>query len=297
MAKQSRIIVGQVAAVTGGARGIGKETARALIREGVRVAIGDLDLATAQQTADELGAGTIALELNVTDRDSFERFADDVEEQLGPIDILINNAGIMQLGAFLAEDLATTRRMIDINIYGVHYGAELALSRFVPRGRGHLINIASAAGKAGYPHGATYCGTKHYVVGMSESLRGELRGTGVEISCVMPVVVHTELGSGLPTTRGVKQVEPEDVANEIVSALKEPRFDVFVPRSVAAINTVMNVVPRRGREAIGRALKVDQVLSGADPSIRAGYELRAQKSGSELEATEAKELEETSAGS
>ena len=297
MAKQPRILVGQVAAITGGGRGIGRATAFALAREGVKVAIGDLDLDVAQATAQEVGNGAIALPLNVTDPASFSSFVEAVEEQLGPLDILINNAGIMQLGAFLAEDLATTRRMIDINIYGVHYGAELALSRFVPRGRGHLINIASAAGKAGYPHGATYCGTKHYVVGMSESLRGELRGTGVEISCVMPVVVHTELGSGLPTTRGVKQVEPEDVANEIVSALKEPRFDVFVPRSVAAINTVMNVVPRRGREAIGRALKADQVLSGADPSIRAGYELRAQKSGSELEAGQAKELEETSAGS
>ena len=297
MAKQPRILVGQVAAITGGGRGIGRATAFALAREGIKVAIGDLDLEVAQATAAEVGNGAIALPLNVTDPDSFSSFVEAVEEQLGPLDILINNAGIMQLGPFIAEDIATTRRMIDINVYGVHYGAELALSRFVPRGRGHLINIASAAGKAGYPHGATYCGTKHYVVGMSEALRGELRGTGVEISCVMPVVVHTELGSGLPSTRGVKQVEPEDVANEIVSALKEPRFDVFVPRSVAAINTVMNVVPRRGREAIGRALKADQVLSGADPSIRAGYELRAQKSGSELEAGQAQELEETSAGS
>ena len=297
MAKQPRILVGQVAAITGGARGIGRATAHALAREGIKVAIGDLDLELAKATAEEVGNGAIALPLNVTDPDSFSAFIEAVEEQLGPLDILINNAGIMQLGAFLAEDLKTTRRMIDINIYGVHYGSELALQRFVQRGRGHLINIASAAGKQGYAHGATYCGTKHYVVGMSESLRSELHGTGVEISCVMPVVVQTELGSGLPSTRGVKQVEPHDVADEIVSALKEPRFDVFVPRSVAAINAVMQVVPRRGREAMGRALKADKVLSGADPSIRANYELRAVKSGSELEAPDAKELEETSAGS
>jgi len=294
MAKQPRIIVGQVAAITGGARGIGKATARALVREGMRVAIGDLDLAAAQEAAEQIGGGTIALELNVTDPDSFGAFVDGVEEQLGPIDVLINNAGIMQLGPFLAEDPATTRRMIDINVFGVHYGSMLALERMVPRGRGHLINIASAAGKAGYPHGATYCGTKHYVVGMSEALRGELRGTGVEISVVMPVVVHTELGSGLPTTRGVKQVEPEDVAAEIVSALKQPRFDVFVPRSVGPLNQVMAVVPRSGREALTRALKADQVLSGADPNIRAAYELRAQRSEPGLEPGAApKELEES----
>ena len=294
MAKQPRIIVGQVAAITGGARGIGKATAHALVREGMRVAIGDLDVRAAQDAAEQIGGGTIALELNVTDPDSFATFVDAVEEQLGPIDVLINNAGIMQLGPFLAEDPLTTRRMIDINIYGVHYGSMLALQRMVPRGRGHLINIASAAGKAGYPHGATYCGTKHYVVGMSEALRGELRGTGVEVSVVMPVVVQTELGSGLPTTRGVKQVEPDDVAAEIVSALKQPRFDVFVPRSVGPLNQVMAVVPRSGREALSRALKADKVLSGADPNARAAYELRASRSGPGLEPGEApKELEES----
>ena len=101
----------------------------------------------------------------------------------------------MQLGAYLDEDERTTRRMIDINIYGVHHGAQIALERFVPRGRGHLVNIASMAGKAGYSYGATYCGTKHYVVGLSEALRGETRGTGVEVSVVMPVAVNTELGS------------------------------------------------------------------------------------------------------
>ena len=298
MAKQPRILVGQVAAITGGARGIGKATAQALVREGVKVAIGDLDLELAQETAKEIGGGTIALPLNVTDADSFEAFVSDVEDQLGPLDVIINNAGIMQLGAYLDEDPATTRRMIDINVYGVHYGTTLALQRMVPRGRGHVINIASAAGKQGYPHGATYCGTKHYVVGMSEGIRGELRGTGVEISCVMPVVVHTELGSGLPSTRGVKQIEPEDVAAEIISALKVPRFDVFVPRSVAAINSVMQAVPRRPREALGRALKADKVLSGADAGIRAKFELRAEKSEPGLEpGAPAKELEESSTGS
>lgn len=282
MAKQPRIIVGQVAAITGGARGIGKETARALIREGVRVAIGDLDLTTAQETAEELGGGTIALELNVTDYGSFQRFVEQVEDQLGPIDILINNAGIMQLGAFLDEDERTTRRMIDINIYGVHYGSQLALERFVPRGRGHLVNVASMVGKAGYAGGVTYSGTKHYVVGMSEALRHELRGTGVEVSVVMPVAVHTELGVGLGQARGVKQVEPEDVAAEIVSALKAARFDVFVPRSVGPLTQFSSALPRRAREGMARAMKADKVLSGADFNARKDYELRASRSQGEL---------------
>ena len=294
MAKQPRIIVGQVAAITGGGRGIGRATAKALAREGVKIAIGDLDAESAKQVAEEIGSGAIGLGLDVTDRDSFADFIAQTEEQLGPIDIIINNAGIMQLGRFVDEDLATTKRMIDINIYGVHYGCELTLPSMLQRGRGHIVNIASSAGKAGYPGGATYCGTKHYVVGMSEALRWETRGTGVEVSCVMPVVVQTELGSGLPQTRGVKHVLPEDVADEIVTALKEARFDVYVPRSAGSLTQFSAAIPRRGREAIARAVKADKVLMDIDQSARAAYELRASHSTTaELADADKKQLEES----
>ena len=292
MAKQHRILTGQVAAITGAARGIGRATAQAFLREGMKVAIGDLDYATAQQTAKELGHGTVAFELDVTRRDSVKAFLDGAEEQLGPIDILVNNAGIMQVGHTIwEEDDATTQRMIDINVNGVMYGVKEIVPRFLARGRGHVVNIASTAGKGGFPGGGTYCGTKHYVVGLSEALRAELRGTGVEVSCVMPVVVNTELASGLQETRGVKQVQPEDVAGEIVSALQELRFDVFVPRSVAGITKVMNLLPRNGREAMSRALKADQVLKQVDTGKRAAYELRASHSEPALDAgNEAKQL-------
>lgn len=278
MAKQERNLVGQIVAITGGARGIGKSTAQTLSRAGMKVAIGDLDGPLAAQTASEIGAGTIGLQLDVTDFDSFSAFVAAVQDQMGPIDVIINNAGIMQLGPYLDEEMATTKRMIDINIYGVDYGCRLTIPSMVARGHGHVVNIASAAGKAGYAHGATYCGTKHYVVGMSEAIRSELRGTGVEVSCVMPVAVQTELGGGLAETRAVKQALPQDVADEILSALKQPRFDVFVPRSVGPLNQVMSVMGRGPREALGRALKADKVLSTADHSVRKDYELRAARS-------------------
>jgi NADP-dependent 3-hydroxy acid dehydrogenase YdfG len=279
MTKQQRILTGQVAAITGGARGIGRATAEAFLREGMKVAIGDLDLAAAERTADELGHGTIALPLNVTERSSVAQFLDDAEERLGPIDVLINNAGIMQVGRRVwEEDDATTLRMIDININGVMFGVKEIVPRMLRRGRGHVVNIASTAGKGGFPGGATYCGTKHYVVGLSEALRAELRGTGVDVSCVMPVVVNTELAAGLQETRGVKHIQPQDVADEIVAALKDNRFDVFVPRSVAQITRVMNLLPRGGREAVSRAMKADQVLAQVDAGKRAAYELRASSS-------------------
>lgn len=278
MAKQHRILSGQVAAVTGAARGIGKATAKALAAQGVKVAIGDLDGALAEQAAGEVGHGAIGLPLDVTRRDSFEAFVDAAEERLGPLDVLVNNAGIMQLGAFLDEDDATAHRQVDINVHGVLYGMKIVLPRFRERGRGHLVNIASTAGKAGFPGGATYCGTKHFVVGVSEAVRAELRGSGIEISCVMPGVVNTELAAGLKEARGVRNVNPEDVANAIVEALQQPHFDVFVPKSIGTINKVMGVLPRGGREGIARALKADQVLAGADPNARRGYELRASES-------------------
>jgi NADP-dependent 3-hydroxy acid dehydrogenase YdfG len=283
MAKQPRYLTGQVAAITGAARGIGRATAEACIREGMKVAIGDLDLETAKTTAAQLGPAAIALPVNVTERDSVRAYLDAAEEQLGPIDVLINNAGIMQIGPFLEEDDATAQRQIDININGVLFGMKEVLPRMVSRNRGHLINVASVAGKGGFPGGVTYCGTKHFVVGASEAIRAELRETNVEVSVVMPSLVNTELASGTPDSRVVKRVEPEDVAAEIVDALKHPRFDIFVPRSVGRISHVMNVLPRGGRDAITRALKADKVLSQIDTGQRRAYELRASNSEPGLE--------------
>ncbi len=285
MAKAPRSLSGRVVAITGGARGIGRATAAALISQGARVAIGDIDSALAERTAQELGSGSVGLPLDVTDRQSFDQFLTEVEGRLAPLDVLINNAGIMPIGPFVQETDATAARMIDINLHGVIFGSKLALERFNRRGTGHLVNIASAAGKAGFPGGATYCATKHAVVGLCEAIRAELRGTGVEITVVMPVVVNTELGSGLPQTRGFKAVEPEDVANAIVDALQYGRYEVFVPKSMRGMVRLNALMPRAITEAVGRALKGDQVLSNPDHSARAAYEARMVETISTAEET------------
>jgi NADP-dependent 3-hydroxy acid dehydrogenase YdfG len=274
MAKAPRSLAGKVVAITGGARGIGRATAAALITQGARVAIGDIEAVLAAQTAQELGGGTIGLALDVTDRASFARFLTDTESQLGPLDVLINNAGIMPIGPFVEETDRTAARMIDVNLHGVIYGSKLALERFLPRGRGHLVNIASVAGKAGFPGGATYCATKHAVVGLSEAIRAEVRPTDIDVSIVMPVVVNTELGSGLQRSRGVKVVEPEDVATAIIEALQTGRTDVFVPKSLAGLFRTMNLVPRSVADFISKILKGDQVLVNPDHMLRGAYEQR-----------------------
>jgi NADP-dependent 3-hydroxy acid dehydrogenase YdfG len=285
MAKQPRILAGQTAAITGAARGIGRATAAAFLRRGMRVAIGDLDLDAASRTAAELGPSAVALPLDVTDRDSFSAFLDGAEEQLGPLDVLVNNAGIMQVGRFIDEDDLTARRMVDINLHGVILGTKLALARMIPRDRGHIVNISSQAGKFGAPGGATYSATKHAVVGLTEAVRGELRlmDAHIDVSYVMPFVVNTELGSGLGQARGMSSLQPADVADAIVEALQLGTVDVWVPKSAKRQMTFGSLLPRRLSEGLARAIKADQVLAGADGSIRRGYELRAAHSEPGLE--------------
>jgi NADP-dependent 3-hydroxy acid dehydrogenase YdfG len=279
MARQPRSLSGKVVAITGGARGIGRATAAALVRKGARVALGDIDVALAERTAQQLGGATVALALDVTDRTSFERFLDETERQLGPLDVLVNNAGIMHLSRFADESDAASVRMVDINLRGVITGSKLALARFLPRRTGHLVNIASTAGKAGVPGGATYSATKFAVVGLTEAIRGELRGTGVETSVVMPVPVNTELAAGLVKGRGLTAtLEPEDVAAAIVDALERPRHDVYVPKGIAVGVRLGALLPRRAAEAIGRSAKTDRILASADSVARAAYEQRAAES-------------------
>lgn len=285
MAKQPRILAGQTAAISGGARGIGRVTAQAFLRRGMRVAIGDVDLSAAEQTAEALGASSVGLPLDVTDHASFADFLDAAEAELGPVDFLINNAGIMPIGPFLHEDDATAKRILDINVFGVINGMKVALPRMSARGRGHVVNIASQAGKYGLPGGATYCASKAAVINLSRAVRKELRGSGVEISVISPVAVNTELGLGLsePRQRQFRKIEPREVADAIVQTLEVPKFDVHVPKALSLTERAAALMSIGMQDAISRLSGGDDVLSHADASARAGYEQRAAHSEPELD--------------
>jgi NAD(P)-dependent dehydrogenase (short-subunit alcohol dehydrogenase family) len=283
MAKQPRSLAGKVAVVTGGGRGIGKAVSRSLAREGVRVAIADLDGATAEQAAAEVGAGAIGLALDVTDRPAFTAALDDVEQRLGPVDVIVNNAGIMPIGPFEEETDATAIRQLEINLHAVLHGSKEAIRRMKPRGSGHIVNVASIAGKFGAPGGATYSACKFGVVGLSEALRAELHGTGLEVHVVMPAFVNTELASGTTELKGVKRSSPEDVAELVVDALKYGRFEVYVPKSLSGLVRSSALTPRAFGEWLGRKMNGSALLN-ADKGARAAYEERAAKSAPAAEA-------------
>jgi NAD(P)-dependent dehydrogenase (short-subunit alcohol dehydrogenase family) len=270
-----RSLTGKVVAITGGGRGIGRAIAQALAREGARVAVGDLDREAADQTAATLGDGALGLGVDVTDHLGLIAFLDEVEQRLGPLDVLVNNAGIMPVTPLVDESADSINRQLDLNLRAVIHGTQEAMRRMVPRGTGHIVNVSSLAGRGATPSLATYCATKHGVVGLSEAVRLELRGTGVDVSVVMPYFVRTELATGVADAHGVKSVTPDEVAAQVVSALRTGKFDVVVPRSAARLLWLGSVLPRAAREAVARALKLDQVALNADHGARAAYEQRA----------------------
>ena len=134
------------------------------------------------------------------------------------------------------------------------------------------------AGKGGFPYLATYCATKHAVVGLTEAVRGEHADSGIGFTVVMPAMVNTELTAGVKAGRGVEKAEPEDVADAIVEALQLDRYEVYVPKTVGRITKVMTILPRRAAEAIGHYLEADQVMVNADMAGRKDYEQRVAKS-------------------
>jgi NAD(P)-dependent dehydrogenase (short-subunit alcohol dehydrogenase family) len=262
-------------AITGGARGIGYATAQACLRAGLSVAIGDVDAAACAAVAAHLGDRAVGLPLDVRDAADFEAFLDKAESHLGgPLDALVNNAGIAPIGMFVDEDPADTQRLLDINIGGVVTGTRLALRRFVPRRHGHIVNLASSAGQIATAGGATYAATKHAVVGFTRAIRAETRGTGVRTTIVMPGLIRTDIFSGFDKPRGTRIVGPDAVADAIVDALHGGRQEVFVLRELGPVARLIAGTPPGIADRVKDLLKADSVMAHAHMDARASYTQR-----------------------
>ncbi|WP_354698856.1 FabG-like 3-oxoacyl-(acyl-carrier-protein) reductase [Paraconexibacter sp. AEG42_29] len=264
----------RVVAISGAGRGIGLATARALHASGACVVLGDIDVEAAEAAAAGLGDRALAVRLDVSDADSFVAFVDAAETAFGPLGVLINNAGIMPIGPFLDEAPATAQRALDINMMGCLNGMRSVLPGMLERGRGHIINVASVAGKSPVPGGLTYAATKAGVISMTETARVEYAGTGLAFTCVMPSFTNTELIAGTKGTRFVKNIEPDDVAAAIVAVIARPRPDVFVPKVVGTLARTQPLIGRRVRDRMNKAIKADRTFLEVDQSARAGYDRR-----------------------
>lgn len=259
----------KVILITGGGRGIGLATAIAFHELGAKVAIGDIDTELAQQAAQKVqGFGGF---LDVRSQQSFYDFVSETEQALGTVDVLINNAGIMPMGAMIEETQAITDAQIDINFRGVIHGMKAVLPRMLERQTGHIVNVASLAGKYPIPGASIYCATKFAVMGLTASMQQELRDTPVGISAVLPSKVRTELSSGTGDGLPIPTVEPEDVAQAIIQAVAHKLTEVAVPSFLTHTPKAYGLVPHWLNTGFRRLIGDDRILKGLDQKDRQSY--------------------------
>jgi short-subunit dehydrogenase len=272
-------ISGKTVAITGAARGIGYATAKALLARGARVVIGDRDVAVLESAVTGLSSlGQVSgYPLDVTNKESFATFLDKARSDgAGHLDVLINNAGVMPVGAFLEQSEQAIRSAIEVNLYGVLTGCQLALPDMVKRRSGHIVNVASMAGVLAVPGQVVYAGTKFAVVGLSTAMADEFAPQGVEVTVILPTFTNTELIAGTKATGAQKPVQPEDIAAAIVKALDKPKTHVSVPAPLRFIAAATSVLGPRGRRWLSKQLGNDRVFLDFDTRARAQYEDRAQ---------------------
>jgi short-subunit dehydrogenase len=266
------VVPGAAVAITGAARGIGYATAKAFLAQGARVFIGDLDAELAKTAAEELGCFGMALDVR-----SRESFADFLAAVDAPLQVLVNNAGIMPAGRFVDEEDAVTDAIVDINVNGVLRGTKLALPGMLERRSGHIVNVASYLGEVPAAGLATYCASKHAVVGFSEALRDELAGTGVTVTAVLPSAVRTDLVSGVKLGGMLPTVDPDDIAEAVVQTCRDRTAIVAVPGWMRSYEAAAALLPDRMLGAIRGRLTRQRVLRTLDTTARSTYDERIRR--------------------
>jgi 2-hydroxycyclohexanecarboxyl-CoA dehydrogenase len=219
---------GKVAIVTGAAGGIGSAIATALAEAGAAVALWDLDGGRAKELADELGARAIGVDVDITSRPTVEAALLATESALGPVDVLVNNAGIDKIEPFLESQESTWERIVAVNYLGTVRCCHVVVPGMVDRGAGRIVNIASDAGRVGSSGEAVYSGTKGAVVAFTKALAREVAAKGLSVNVVCPGPTDTplldqvaqasqKLYDGLAKAVPMRRIgQPNDVAPAVV---------------------------------------------------------------------------------
>lgn len=218
-------LAGKTALVTGAGKGIGKAIAIALAQEGVHVGLlarTEKDLLTVAEEIKALGVNVFIATADIADRGEVEAAISKLQNQLGSIDILINNAGTGVFGKFLELEPEVWENMIKVNLFGVYYATRAVLPQMIERKSGDIINISSTAGKAGNAVTSAYSASKFAVFGLSESLMQEVRKHNIRVTALAPSTVVTDLANraNLITGDPERVMHPEDFAEYVVAQLK-----------------------------------------------------------------------------
>src|SRR3954467_1011 len=226
----------RVAVVTGASSGIGAATAKALAREGYAVALAARREERINELAEEIassGGKALAVAADVGDQSSAAALIGTTKDELGSVDVLVNNAGVMLLGPILGADIEHWQRMVNVNLLGLLYCTHAALPVMQEQGGGHIINVSSVAGRVARMGSGVYNATKWGVVGFSESLRQEALNYNVRVTIIEPGYVDTELQGHNEHPMVVERMEQdkekigkvlgsEDIANAILYAVEQP---------------------------------------------------------------------------
>ena len=270
-------LAGRVVAITGAGSGIGRELALLCARRGANLALCDINEAALTETADaanRLGRDVVTSRVDVSDAEQMTAFADAVFSHHGGVDLLVNNAGVGLVGGFLDTSLKDWDWLMSINVMGVVHGCEAFLPTMIDAGRGgHVVNLSSAAGLLANPALCAYSATKFAVVGLSESLRCELRPHDIGVTAACPGVINTAITRTSPI-RGTDNIDqrrerlasaynkrgytPERAARNILRAVHRDRAVAPIAPEAHLLYILSRAVPPLGRWAGARLAQIAQ---------------------------------------